>query len=64
MIILHVGTGVAVEVNTDAITHLRNPEANNQSFAKGLNCMVNLSDGKFVTVVETCQEVRRLMDKK
>jgi len=61
MMILHTGTGIAVEVNTEAVTHLRNPEPSNPSFAKGLNCMVNLSDGKFVTVIETCQEVRRLM---
>jgi hypothetical protein len=63
MIVLHTGMGVAVEVNTEAITHLRNPEPNssNPSFPPNVKCMVNMSDGKFVTVTETCPEVRRLM---
>ena len=64
MIVLHTGMGVAVEVNTEAITHLRNPEPNssNPSFPQNVKCMVNLSDGKFVTVVETCKEVRSIME--
>jgi len=63
LIVLHTASGVAVEVNTEAITHLRNPEPSNPSFTiKGVNCMVNLSDGKFVTVQETCREVRSIMD--
>jgi hypothetical protein len=64
MIVLHTGMGVAVEVNTEAITHLRNPEPNssNPSFPPNVKCMVNLSDGKFVTVVESCREVRSIME--
>ena len=64
MIVLHTGMGVAVEVNTEAITHLRNPEPNssNPSFPANVKCMVNLSDGKFVTVVESCREVRSIME--
>jgi len=63
LIVLHTGTGVAVEVNTEAITHLRNPEpSSSPSFPPNVKCMVNLSDGKFVTVVESCQEVRSIME--
>ena len=63
MIVLHTGMGVAVEVNTEAITHLRNPEpSSSPSFPLNVKCMVNMSDGKFVTVTETCMEVRRIME--
>jgi len=62
MIVLHTGTGVTVEVSTEAVTHLRNPEPSNPSFTPNVKCMVNLSDGKFVTVVESCREVRSIME--
>ena len=61
MIVLHSVGGLAIDVNTDMITHLRNPEPSNPSFTKGVNCMVNLVDGKFVTVVESCREVLNIM---
>ena len=62
MIVLHSAGGIAIDVNTDQITHLRNPEPSNPSFTRDVKCMVNLSDGKFVTVTETCMEVRRIME--
>jgi hypothetical protein len=41
---------------------LRNPEPHNQLFTGNVKCVVNMSDGKYVTVKETCAEVRRLME--
>jgi hypothetical protein len=64
MIILHSGTGTPVEVNPLTITNLRNPEPSNNAFAKGVNCQINMVDGKFVTVKETCEQVRKLMETK
>jgi uncharacterized protein YlzI (FlbEa/FlbD family) len=28
-----------------------------KNFAKGVECMINTSDGKFIAVAETCNEV-------
>jgi hypothetical protein len=62
MIILHSGTGTPVEVNPLTITNLRNPEPTNNAFTKGVACQVNMTDGKYVTVKETCEQVRKLME--
>jgi len=63
MIVLHSAAGIAIDVNTEAITHLRNPEPSNTAlFTDKVKCMINLSDGKFVTVQESCREVRSIMD--
>jgi hypothetical protein len=64
LIALHSGSGTPLDLNTDAITNLRNPEPSNNAFSKGVKCQVNMMDGKFVTVKETCAEVRRLMEAK
>lgn len=62
MIILHSATGTPIDLNTQTITNLRNPEpGNDKLFTPGVKCQVNMTDGKFVTVTETCDEVRRKM---
>jgi hypothetical protein len=61
MIVLHSAGGIAIDVNTDQITHLRNPEPSNPSFTRDVKCMINMTDGKFVTVIESCREVLDLM---
>ncbi len=62
MIVLHSGSGTALDLNTAMVTNLRNPEPTNNAFAKGVQCQVNMLDGKYVTVKETCAEVRKLME--
>jgi hypothetical protein len=64
MIILHSGAGVEIDLQTDSITNLRNPEPQNKLFTGSVQCVVNMNDGKYVTVKETCAEVRRLMEAK
>ena len=62
MIVLHSATGVEIDVNTESITNLRRPEPNNPNFTKDVKCQINMYDGKFVTVKETCEEVRTKME--
>ena len=62
MIILHSGTGTVIDLNTETITNLRNPEPNNPAFTSNVKCMINMTDGKFVTVMESCKEVRQIME--
>ena len=61
MIVLHSAGGMAIDVNTETITHLRNPEPSNPAFTKDVKCMINMVDGKFVTVIESCREVLNIM---
>jgi hypothetical protein len=62
MIILHSGSGTPLDLNTATITNLRNPEPSNNAFTPNVKCQVNMTDGKYVTVQETCAEVRKLME--
>jgi hypothetical protein len=62
LIVLHSGSGTPLELNPALVTNLRNPEPGNGAFSPGVKCQINMVDGKFVTVKETCLEVRKLME--
>jgi len=65
LITLHSGSGTPLDLNSAMITNLRNPEPGDGAlFTPGVKCQVNLADGKFVTVKETCAEVRHRMQHK
>ena len=61
MVILHVATGGEIDVNTQEITNMRGPEPGGSNFVKGTNCLINMSDGKYVAVKETCEQVRQII---
>ena len=61
IIVLHGPDGREIDVNPAEITSLREARADDdddRSFTKGVRCMINLTDGKFVTVAETCEQTR------
>jgi hypothetical protein len=62
MVILHSGAGTPIDLNADAITNMRGRETG-KNFSDNVRCQINMVDGKFVTVRETCAEVRKLMEK-
>jgi hypothetical protein len=33
-----------------------------EDFARGIRCLVHTTDGKFISVVETCDDVRKKME--
>ena len=66
LMLLHGPDGSEIRVNPDQITHLRSAKPNASKDEKifhgsPANCMINLADGKFVTVVETCEQVKGMM---
>jgi len=61
ILILHSATGVEIIVNDQLITNMRNPEPGKKLFNDSVKCQINMSDGKFVTVKETCEEVKKLI---
>ena len=62
MVILHSGAGTPIDLNAETVTHMRNPEPGNKNFSDNVKCQINMSDGKFITVKETCAEVRRIIE--
>ena len=63
LILLHNAAGLPILVNADLITSMQGRSEGQRSlFVGDVKCLVNLTDGKFVTVIETCDQVRRLVD--
>ena len=65
MIILHSGAGTPIDLNADTITNMRGPEPTSTGtklFSDSVKCQVNMTDGKYIAVRETCAEVRKLME--
>jgi len=62
MIVLHSGSGIALDLNPQAITNLRNPDPAIGAFSPNVKCQVNMLDGKYIMVKETCEEVKKLME--
>lgn len=57
-IILHGLDGRPVSVNPEAITSLQHKtQAKNVMVGEKANCIVNLADGKFVAVLESCDTI-------
>lgn len=60
LIALHSPDGREIDVSLDEITSLqcKIPNVENRLFAEGVNSVVNLTDGKYVSVKETCAQIR------
>jgi uncharacterized protein YlzI (FlbEa/FlbD family) len=56
-IVLHGLNGREIVLNPNGITVMRGRE-DGRHIAPGGECAISMSDGKFVTVTETCDEVR------
>jgi hypothetical protein len=63
LIVLHVPGGHEVVLNADMIVSMREGEGGdkNKVMTGEARCFINTNDGKFVSVVETCSEVRKLI---
>jgi hypothetical protein len=63
MIELHTLDGGAVQVNPIMVVSLRKPQGKDkQVMHQDVQCIVNFVDGKFITVVETCATVRKMLE--
>jgi hypothetical protein len=63
-VVLHTIDGREVSINPRAVTNLiaAKPDAPNELLAGPVRCIVNLTDGRFVTVTEHCDVVRQLLE--
>ena len=66
LIMLHGPGGHQIMLNPQEVTSLTAavPDQDNKLFVQDVNCKINTTDGKFVTVVETCEEVKWLISGK
>lgn len=61
LVLLHGPEDHDILVNPDMVTTMRAASGeDNRYLTKEARCMINTSDGKYVSVVETCEEVREL----
>src|SRR5215203_4680429 len=63
-LLLHGPTGREITINSRNVTslHAPVPGQHNKLLADGVGCLINTSDGKFVSVVETCEAVSRMIE--
>ena len=63
LVLLHHPGGAEVIVNPRHITSMHSsvPGKDNEYLTTEARCMINTSDGKFLSVIETCDTVRRIM---
>ena len=64
-IVLHAPDGREIDVAVEGITSLRCrlEGVKNEYFADDVNTLINMSDGKHISVTETCLEVRRMIER-
>lgn len=63
LILLHGLDGHDIMVNPIQVTsmHAQLEGKPNEHVAEGAKCLINTTDGKFVSVIETCDKVRELL---
>lgn len=63
-VILHGPDGQQYIVNPQQITSMREPSPTDlRHFSRGTHCVIVTTSGKFIAVMETCNEVRDRIDK-
>lgn len=61
LIELHTVDGSVIQVAPQSIISMHGRRSG-QLFAEGAKCLLNLADGKFIVVRETCEEVTKLVE--
>lgn len=62
VLMLHTPGGHEISLVAEKIIAMREGEGKNKNITEGANCAITTDDGKFLSVVETCEQVRRMID--
>jgi hypothetical protein len=65
LIVLHTLDGREIDINPAHVNSMREAKEDSEGgkdFTPGVRCMINTTDGKFVTVIEECATVRRKLE--
>jgi hypothetical protein len=54
--------GHVIELNPHAVVTVRRVDTGNKHFVTGIHCVVTTVDGKFISVRESCNKVRQLVE--
>jgi hypothetical protein len=60
-IVVHSVDKREIVLNVPQITSMTARQGQNRNVHHDATCLINLADGKFVTTIETCDDVRRLI---
>ena len=61
---LHAPDGQVIYLNPEHITNLRKPRGTDQGhFIRGTQCVVFTTDGKYLSIAESCERIREMLDK-
>jgi hypothetical protein len=61
LVTLHGPDSQPIEVNPDAVVSLRAPREKLKNAAAGTKCVLDMGNGKLISVVEDCDAARQLM---
>lgn len=59
LLLLQAMDGHRIHVNKDAIVSISEPRVIGRLGTDKFNCVIGLTSGKYITVVETCDSVRK-----
>jgi len=64
LIVMHTVDGREVSINPKQVTSLHGAKngQGNQLLTGDVSCVVGLTDGKFISVAESCDAVRKLLE--
>jgi len=63
LVIFHTPDGHEVAINPYHVTNIiAARDEKNKLFADSVKCLINLADGKFVTVAESCEKVKASLE--
>jgi hypothetical protein len=65
LVLLHGLDGREIYINPETVTTMRAPihGKENKVISAETQCVLNTTDGKFISVIETCDKVRELFQK-
>jgi len=63
LILVHAPDGQMIEVNPHEISSIREPRESEGHFQKNVNCVLWMTNGKFIGVVEECDAILDMIAK-
>jgi hypothetical protein len=61
LITVHGPQGQVIELNVNEISSIRQPRGHGH-FTKDIKCLIFMTNGKFVSTVETCEQINKLIE--
>lgn len=61
LLTFHMVDGRVVQINPAQVTQIIHPSDDHKVLVETVKCVIRLTDGSFVSVAETCDEVQKAM---